>query len=549
MNTIDQILFELRVEKDQYFEWIRNQTYPVEDKILTSEKRDDQLNAMLYLTLKHLTRTMGSNAFQLNPADFIQQAANYMNEIFKMYCKVVLLKNDVVIDAVLEENLNTKIINTKIPSVFERWLKSRFSDDVKPNNLYPAINLYSFGMDVEDTFIYNYVKSFIPVSVELNISTELTAGMVLCGCTLVKRVSKKEFSEVWEAVRNHRKLAVKLVSLKMEEKAIEKLTNGRSFTKIVEYIKSQDVEYLTFQKLHSFPYKVDYFDIDYYHPTRSKVKIMSWFDGPIDKMVIEDKRNFIYGIYEIMYSFHQSGLMYNSINPSHIMVKPLERNVTSSPNVKTIYRLVDLAHVCNFKEQNKNMLSHYLSLPILSGSEFSTPYDDLESVLYLINDLISSKIVYSDRQDEINKKTELSAFCSGVRDAINSLRILRQNDEYVNSLNTPTDYNTYINRIYINGITINGGSTHISGIQTIFGTLFNSYREVSEIEISLTKPDYELLTLIKRNIVQFNDPMFNNLMTKPIQLNEVCLAILNYQIHGYTPSTEFQPYVTSYFNR
>lgn len=544
---LENLLAKVRVvrEGNGNFGYVSRLIFYVDGSQFGPDKRNDYINCIIYLGVADAA-SRGIDIGRLASSDVNQIltiASEYFPEIFYTYCQIFLIKKGVSITPDIEDGLKRKIASDNLPHKFTLWVKS-LKDEKSKGLLNNTIAKYSFSENVEDNIIERFSQEFIPINFNVNV-VDLTPGLTICNCSLTRLISKKENSQVWEAVRAGRKVCVKFQKLDLEEKKIDKLIVGRSYEKIIDYIRESDTEFLTYQKLHSYPYKVEYFDVDYYHPLRSKIKIMSWLNGPIDTVVIEDKKNFIFGLYQIIFELHKLGIMYNSINMSHIMIKPNE-GIQNNPNIRTIYRLIDFNHVTEFKGENKHVTSHYISLPMMTGNVLSTPYDDIESLLFLINDVISSKVIYTDQSDENNKKSNLSGVSSIIAEAIQSLRVLRQNDEYANSLNKPTNYTEYIEGVYNRGITINNGANTLPGIQMIFRKLHDSYNEVSEIEISLTKPDYHLLNLIKKNIAGSSSNLFIQLMQNQVQTNQVCLAILNYQIYGYEPH-DFKQYIKEYF--
>lgn len=541
----EAILNTIRVDRtDVYFTWVKNLKFERGTSILKPEQRNDEFNAILFLTVKSLMVTHGNSVGSMDPMDILIAASNYMQVLFTLYCQISLLKQGVTIDETMMSNINEKIKATNLPGIFQKLAIQRMNNDFKPFMLDPIIDAYSFGLDSDTTFIDNFVKKFIPFNMNVSDITELLPGSSVCGCTLIKLISRKEHSEIWEAQRRNRKVAIKLEPLGLDEKEFDKLTKSTSFDKIMDYINTTDMEWINYQKLKDFPYKLNYFVTDYYNPLRKKVKIMTWLEGPIDKVTIEDKKVFIFAMYNIVFELHKRGLMFNGFCPNHIMIKTPIPGEDVGENVKSNYRLIDYKYITKFGGNDVNTHGHYKSLSLLSGVNSVTPYDDIESILFMINDLISSKIIYNDRQDEYTKKSELLSMSNLISDAIKSLRLLRQQDIYANGLMVPIDYSEYILNIYEKGINMNGQL--YPGIKTIMGTIYSSYNEVTAIEISLVKPDFILLRKIKTDISSSVDPMFLALHADPTKMNEICLAILNYMVNGYTPIVEFQPYITRY---
>lgn len=549
----DAILQKVKVNReDAYFKWIKNIEIKWGENVLSSAKRTDEFNVILYLALINLMSEMGDNVAKLDYVQYVVRASALMPGIFTSYCQINLIMRGVIIDESIQNALIKKIESKNLTKVFQDWTMNLVKEKKDPFALDSTIRAYSFGENIETKFIDMFVQEFIPLDANISDVTDLVPGSSVCGCTLVKLISKKSHSQVWEAVMKNRKTVIKLEPLDLDEKEIKKMIGSSSFEKILEHIRATDQEYLNYLKLKDYPYKLNYFNVEYFHPLRMKVKVMSWLDGPIDKVLIEDKKTLIYGLFDLIFELHKRGFMYNGFKPSHIMIKPHVVGEEIPPSVKSHYRIIDYKYMTSFKGVNLNMVGDHASLALLSGTNIVTPYDDIESMLYTINDIISSKVLYNDKKDEYIKKSELSTYSVLISNAITSLRTLRQQDMYVNGMQTPVDYVTYINDIYDKGLTVTDSSgintVTIPGIRTIVGTVFNSFNEISPIEVSLVAPDFELLKKIKSSVVMSPEPIFLNLRSDPTKTNEVCMAILNYQVNGYTPPLEFEPYVLKYFS-
>lgn len=542
----DAILQEIKVDRnDAYFTWVKALEFSWSGKFLGASQRSDEFNAIIYLTVKNLMTSMGDKVGQMNPIEILVTSSTYMPVIFTRYCQINILKRGAVIDQTLNDSLNAKINNMNLTNVFQTWTLQSVDTGNKSFILDDSIKHYSFGLNNPVTFIDEFVQEFIVLDVGVERIVDLKPGSSVCGCTLVKLISKKEHSQVWEAKQVNRKIAMKLEPIDYDEKEIKKLSSTNLTKKILEHIKETDIEYLNYQKLKDYPYKLNYFNVDYYHPLRMKVKIMSWLDGHIDKSRVHDKKEFIYAMYDIAYELHKRGLMFNGFCPNHVMIKTNIVGEEIPQFVKSNYRIVDYKYITDFKGISNN-IGEYISQALMSGTNSVTPYDDIESLLYTINDIIGNKVIYSDRQDEYIKKTELLSMSTLVSTAITSLRALKQQDIYVNGLMTPANYKSYITEIYEVGVNVNG--QNIPGIRTILGNVFNGYNEVAAIEISLVSADYELLQKIKTNIYSSTFPEFIALRSDQTKSNEVCIAILNYQINGTVPALEFQPYIHKYFS-
>lgn len=535
----EAILQKVKVDRSSpVFEWVSKKEMAYKQNPLSVSQRNDEYNAIVCLALLNLNSS-GVDVNQLSPEEIVLKTAAYMPVLFTMYCQITLIKmGHDINDLTIANTLAKQIEKTDLANVFLSLTLQKQNNDNRQFMLDPVIDHYSFGLDKSVSFVESFLtKKVLPFKDNIEVITELKEGAAVCGYTLVKLISKKPHSEVWQASgAGGRKVALKMEPLDVDEKEYKKLTSTSGFGKLLEYIKSTDIEWNNYSKLKDFPYKVNYFNIDYYSPLRLKVKIMSWLDGPINRVAVEDKKLFIYAMYEIAFELHKRGLMFNGFSPNHIMIKTPIPGEEKAESVKTFYRLVDYKYITSFKGSDTNLHSEYKSLSLLSGTNSVNEYDDIESILYTFNELIAGKNLYIDKQNEYLKKSELSSYANLVSSSITNLRILRQNDAYVNGLAVPEDYNSYII------------SAYESGIKQILVDVYNNFNEVSTIEISLVPSDFALLQKIKINVAGIGESDFLALHQNPTKMNEVCLAILNFMVHGTEASIEFQPYVIRYLN-
>jgi REP element-mobilizing transposase RayT len=521
------------------FKWIENLTFNIGNNTLNPNQKSKYFNSIIYLTCINLTKVYNKDPSNMSHFDITKHACSILKDIVLAYAEIALFKKDVTIDNDKREKLIKKINDLGFFNIFEGYIINLINNNNKPFILDSSIDHYSLGLDVEPVFINNLVEEFIPYTYNIENVEELKIGMSICGYSLMELVKKKPHSEIWKARNKSHIVALKLEPIGIPDKQLNTLKKGSDFTKIVNYIKENDPEFLNFLKIREYSYRLKYFNIEYYDPLKLKVKIMSWLEGPISNIVTEDKKSMLMSVANIIYELHKLRLVFGNICPNHIMIL---NSLNSKLEEKTItnYRLIDYKYINLYKGQNTNNTGHYRSLSLITGSKILTPYDDIESLLYVFNDTITGKVSYTDINDEINKKYQLDCYTSIVSDAIKDLRNLKQQDQYINGLIDPEDYPEYIKSIY------EDNRININCISKIIMNIVNNYNEVADIDISLNKADYTLMKKIKTDLI--SHPYYNNIKANPNKINEISLQIMNYMLHGCEPDEKDRHFIYAYLN-
>lgn len=511
---MDQIESKIKVIRSaEPFKWVKSLVIKIGSYTLTPEQREDEINAIIMLSCFSLMQEQNRNPQALDPYEILKYGSQYITTIFSYYCQYYLMKNSVVITPEILQKITEKLTSENLPGKFEAILMKRLNNDMTPSEISSSISAFSFETDAEPTYVKNLVSDLIIKKHNVEEFSDLQPGMSVAGTTLVSLVIRKTNSEVWKASYNGRPVAVKLQSLGINDGELKKLVKNSNFERIVSYIKETDQEYLNYIKLKEFLYKVRYFKVDFYNPLSKKVKIMSWLDGPIDKVVIENKKEFLKDMVQLLYELHKTGFVFNNINPHHIMVD-------NSSDIPNKYRLVDYKNLVLNKGIDTQHEDHYRSLSLITGAGIVTPYDDIESLLYIFNDLISGKLVYTNTQDEVLKKTQLSSLSALVSEAIMALRLLKQQDPYASGLDNPPKIESYVDEIYKTGI--NGKASIISIILNLIG----KFNEVADIAISLSGIDLARLKNIRNQLG--TDPRFSDVVSNPSKFNDLSIKILNF---------------------
>ena len=268
---------KIKVDRDSApFKWVKNMVITVGTYILNPDKREDEINAIMMLTCFHLMKDLGKDPQTMKPGQILEESFNYLPHLILLYSQVYLTKKEVEFTFDISTAIQNKIIASQIDKKFNFILMDRINGNMTPFEMFSSIDCLSFGNDVIPKFIEDLCIEYIPFKPNVKIIEELESGMDVCGCTLISLVSKTDMSEIWKAKNKTRDVALKIENLDLEGKNLKNMLKSSSFEKIIDHIKETDLEYLAFQKLKDFPYKVDFMYIDYYNPLNKKVKIIHW---------------------------------------------------------------------------------------------------------------------------------------------------------------------------------------------------------------------------------------------------------------------------------
>lgn len=129
-------------------------------------------------------------------------------------------------------------------------------------------------------------------------------------------------------------------------------------------------------------------------------------------------------LFLMMMDFNKRGYTFNNLNPFHVVMK-YEKNVE-------VFGLIDFTRVLPIAESTDNFQKHgFASLNNMEGGALY-PYDDIESLLYLCDFIISGQIhKFENPDEEYENKTSLELYSKGIAKLIRKIREMRQNDNYV----------------------------------------------------------------------------------------------------------------------
>lgn len=243
-------------------------------------------------------------------------------------------------------------------------------------------------------------------------------------------------SQVWKASNAFKKCAIKFISIDYfmdedMENAMGKTKNGYnpkkySEKKILDLVKANHQDYVNRSKIPQYPYASNYKEVGYDSRARACYLVMEFYEeGNLfecrDKLI--QKTEAILNILNVLYELHNLGYSFDNLNPAHIMLRYNSKNEEE-------FHLVDFARMTTFGETSEmspsvhGFASHN---SLLGGVQY--PHDDIESLLYVADYLLSGNIQeFSSTEDEIEQKESLECYSDGIRELIMKLRDQRQND-------------------------------------------------------------------------------------------------------------------------
>lgn len=536
---------KIKVNKSEAaFQWVKTLSFVTPNGTYTPEMRSDETNAIIYLTCMYLSIERGINPGQLQPMDLLTHAYTYIPILTVYLCHYFLNKNGVELNEHIVSTINQRVIAESLSDKYWMHILAKMSGQDDIFLVSSSFQNLSFDENVTPDFVTKIVGDFLPIENNLVTIDTIEVGMNVCGVYLTERLSKSEHSEVWKGTGKYKKTyCVKIEDLNVEGKELKALLKGKNNEKIVEYLQQTDEEFLNFNgKLRSYANKVELFEIDYYGPLNKKVKRMTFYDGPINKVDITDKNAFLMSMVNSLYSLHTMGVVFGNIGLGHIMVD-------TNPQSKTKYRFVDYNNVKYIGEGSTLDHGVYRSLILLAprgNSNRLTPYNDIESLLYTFNDLIlKSKSHYNDLNDEIQKKTSLSTFSGLVANAIQSLRLLMSCDPDPFFLDEENKQE-HVKQIYISGFVNTNTGEKVPGIVAIIKHLTSLYKEAPQAEINLTYANQVILSNIRNAFSQ--DPRFQEISRNINVFNEITIKILNVMTTSVTYSPEDMRIITAFLS-
>lgn len=492
--------------------WLKSITLTSSKYTLLPQQRENELNAILTACCIILKTDYNCNFNTITPEIFDKMIT--MMPVFIWYCcRYYMSKNNIGVNSIILSNMFQHIGTLNMYTYLDTICNVRSQNVTTPMDIANDINYVCFGANVTPVFIKSIVDRFATPQVSeeelfnkyFESVTELKPGMDVCGCDLIEELHKSEHTFVWKAKYKSHFVALKMHVVELP-KNLQKSRTPKVIDAIKEHLRDTDEDYIGWLKLKAFSGKSEMMAIDYYEPMNLCVKRMTLFDGSIVTKPIGDKKDFIIKMGILFFNLHKLGYIYNNMSLNHIMQKDV--------NGKTEYYLIDYRNVNTFKSENvisRRPKHEFNSLAVIYNTSIYTFYDDLESLFYVF-DYVLTKLnkVYNDINDEVSQKQNLSTFSAIISTAILSLRDIRNNDIYVNSISTPEILDTYITEKY----------THI---YEILNVILKSFNEIGEDPISLNVSQLAIYKKFREIIA--NDPRFSSMGN---YINTLALMVTNY---------------------
>lgn len=494
------------------FNWFKSITITLPKYTLLPQQRDIELNAILTACCIILKTDYNGNFNTITPEVFDKMIT--MMPVFIWYCcRYYMAKNNIGVNTKILSDLFQYIGTLNMNTYLDSICNLRSQNNTAAMDLAIDINYVCFDVGSTAPFIKSIVDRFVTPQVNkeelfdkyFESVTELKAGMDVCGCDLIEEIHKSEHTFVWKAKYKGHFVALKMHVVELP-KNLQKSRTPKVIDAIKDYLREQDEDYIGWLKLKAFTGKSEMMAIDYYEPMNLCVKRMTLFDGSIASKPITDKKDFIIKMGVLFYNLHSLGYVYNNISLNHIMQKDV--------NGKTEYYLIDYRNVDTNKSENiitKRPKHEFNSLAVIYNTAIYTFYDDLESLFYVF-DYVLTKLnkIYNDVNDEVSQKQNLSTFSAIISTAILTLRDIRNNDFYINSISVPDSFDNYIREKY-------------SAIYEILNVILKSFNEIGEDPISLNVSQLAIYKKFREIIA--NDARFSNMGN---YINTLALMITNY---------------------
>lgn len=508
--------FTIDIKNSPQYNWVKSITFSYQNGSITPEKRCEEYNVLLTLSLIEMMINKNDNYNSLPNILGVE----YLYKIILSYCNYYFMSKNQTIHQEQYQQLKILIdpLVKEYITYLNKLIEKKDSDpEIPPYSLFNSVRVFSIP-DFENRE-EKIIKEICEKLLNVEVIEKLEPGMIVCGYSLIECVSKKDGSEVWKAGKNGRLNALKIQNTGFEDKFIKK----NKHEKIIEEIKSTDAEYVNYTSLlPSFIYKLSYFAIDYFRPLNMKVKIMTWCDGPINKLHIDNKGEAIKNIILMLQTLHREKLCLSNLKPEHILYDEKDKK----------YVFISYSYIIPHLGTLIYNLNNYSSLFLLSGNLKVTYYDDLESLFYIYDELISGKKKYENIQLEASYKFDLSIFNITTKDIIQYIRQLKESDQYLTTEITPDEFKNYIDVYY-------------SYIYKSFEYLLSQKTELSITDTDLSDIDKARLKRITSYLV--NDPIYiQYIKNNPAFVNELAIKILNFMITGCEYDIESQQLINNF---
>lgn len=197
--------------------------------------------------------------------------------------------------------------------------------------------------------------------------------------------------------------------------------------KVNEILRNENKDYQNRIFLSDYKYMSAYKEVGYSILSSSCYLIQDYYsEGNLQQCLTKliSRIETINELFLMMMDFNKRGYTFNNLNPFHVVMK-YEKNVE-------VFGLIDFTRVLPIADSTDNYQKHgFASLNNMEGGALY-PYDDIESLLYLCDFIISGQIhKFKNPDEEYENKISLELYSKGIAKLIRKIREMRQNDNYV----------------------------------------------------------------------------------------------------------------------
>lgn len=351
-----------------------------------------------------------------------------------------------------------------------------------------------------------------------------------------------ENTQVWKASVKDHDVSIKFTpieqffeveGMKLAAGQLKKNKHKVDEKKVKNILEKVDLDYLNRCKSHfaGFKNQAEFRMMGYSIITKSSFLLSEYYEegnmiDSFDKYI--SKASVIEDLFMMMLSFHKSGHSFNNLNPKHIMLKYNEDNDEE-------FHLIDFSRMSDFAEEVINTQEPgFASLNSLNNGNMY-PYDDLESLMYVIEYLITREYPsYENKEVEIEEKKELTHYSEGVRIIIKQIRSMRAGDDFVAQ---GIDYGENLNE----------------AVEEIYETIYEKLLELgASLDNVVNIPDAELskseLELVNKILLDMSSSSVFSGMIGTEEFTTYALKIKNVVKYDFTYPTKEQRLINMFLD-
>lgn len=308
-------------------------------------------------------------------------------------------------------------------------------------------NFFNYIIGVSDN-AGKMAESLMQISTEKQIEEEgiKPEDSICADYVALEKLSDK----VWKAARNNILYAIRFTDYKeaipknnmSETKYDEKIRSlikvRKDNTKVADKLSNYSIRY---KNRENFPCLKDYslrVYVEFDSETNCLCEISPFHENCLKNLEGFDKNQMFTDLVFLVVNIHKNcRKILCNLCPDKL-VYDIKDDGSYSIKITDLYSVTTPFEFCQ-----KNSHTGYESLDLLLGLE-ATPYDDLESLLYILNYMITGhEKKYKSLEQEKKEKKKLN-FCNvAIKDAIEKIRILKQNENIER-----TNISKYFEKLY-----------------------------------------------------------------------------------------------------